>query len=94
MTPNEHTSQTLTDTINWHPAAKAQDFPENGGACVYIEGKQIAVFNFSARNEWYACPFHKKTFSLSTGKSLNGDTCDIDTYPIRVEEGVVYIGLS
>jgi nitrite reductase (NADH) small subunit len=41
-----------------------------------------------------ACPFHKKTFSLSTGKNLNGDTCDIDTYPIRVDEGVVYIGLS
>ncbi|CAD5264532.1 MULTISPECIES: nitrite reductase small subunit NirD [unclassified Imperialibacter] len=122
MTANQHTSQTLTDTVNWHLAARVEDFPENGGACVYVEGKQIAVFNFSARNEWYACqnmcphkqqmilsrgmigsqaeepkvacPFHKKTFSLLTGKSLNGDTCDIDTYPIRVEEGVVYIGLS
>ena len=41
-----------------------------------------------------ACPFHKKTFSLATGKNLNGDTCDITTYPIVVEDGMVYVGLS
>ena len=62
------------------------------------KGKQIAVFHFARRNEWYACqnlcphkmqmilsrgmigsekgepkvacPFHKKTFSLKTGKNL------------------------
>jgi nitrite reductase (NADH) small subunit len=122
MTTDEHSSQILTDRISWYPAAKIEDFPENGGACVYVEGKQIAVFNFLARNEWYACqnmcphkqqmilsrgmigtqaeepkvacPFHKKTFSLSTGKNLNGDTCDITTYPIKVENGLVYVGLS
>jgi nitrite reductase (NADH) small subunit len=41
-----------------------------------------------------ACPFHKKTFSLKTGENLNGDTCAITTYPIKVEDGFVYIGFD
>lgn len=40
-----------------------------------------------------ACPYHKKTFSLVTGENLNGDDYRIDTYPVRVEDGFVYIGL-
>ena len=39
-----------------------------------------------------ACPFHKRTFSLLTGECLNGDECSIQTYPIKVENEVVYIG--
>ncbi len=38
-----------------------------------------------------ACPFHKKTFSLITGECLNGDECAIKTYPVKVENGFVYI---
>jgi nitrite reductase (NADH) small subunit len=38
-----------------------------------------------------ACPFHKKTFSLASGKCLSGDECSIKTYPVRVENGKVYI---
>ena len=41
-----------------------------------------------------ACPFHKKTFSLATGECLNGDECSIQTYPVKVENGLVYIGLK
>ncbi len=41
-----------------------------------------------------ACPFHKKTFSLKTGENLNGDTCTISTYPVKVEDGYVYIGFD
>lgn len=41
-----------------------------------------------------ACPFHKKTFSLKDGKNLTGDVCDIATYPIKVEDGNVYVGFS
>ena len=40
-----------------------------------------------------ACPFHKKTFSLLTGECLTGDEYQIKTYPVKVEEGKVYIGL-
>lgn len=41
-----------------------------------------------------ACPFHKKTFSLATGECLNGDECNIKTYPVKIEEGFVFIGLT
>ncbi len=41
-----------------------------------------------------ACPFHKKTFSLQTGKNLNGDECDLATYPVKIEAGIVYVGFS
>lgn len=40
-----------------------------------------------------ACPFHKKTFSLVTGECLSGDECAIRTYPVKVEKGMVYIGI-
>jgi nitrite reductase (NADH) small subunit len=39
-----------------------------------------------------ACPYHKRTFSLLTGECLNADECAIQTYPIKVEDDVVYIG--
>jgi nitrite reductase (NADH) small subunit len=38
-----------------------------------------------------ACPFHKKTFSLQTGACLSGDEYQIKTYPIKIENGDVYI---
>jgi len=41
-----------------------------------------------------ACPFHKKTFSLLTGECLSGDDYQIKTYPIKVVEGRVYIGVE
>jgi nitrite reductase [NAD(P)H], small subunit len=41
-----------------------------------------------------ACPFHKKTFSLMNGKCLNGDECEIKTYPVKVENDKVYIGVE
>ncbi|MCV9386506.1 nitrite reductase small subunit NirD [Reichenbachiella ulvae] len=41
-----------------------------------------------------ACPFHKKTFSLQSGKNLNGDECDLATYPVKIEDGYVYVGFS
>lgn len=41
-----------------------------------------------------ACPFHKKTFSLQTGECLSGDDFTIRTYPVKVEEGIVFIGVT
>ena len=42
-----------------------------------------------------ACPFHKKTFSLVTGECLTGDECpSLLTYPVKVENGLVYIGVT
>ncbi len=41
-----------------------------------------------------ACPLHKNTFSLKTGRHLNGDLDGIATFPVKVEDGFVYIGFS
>ncbi|ASO07367.1 nitrite reductase small subunit NirD [Arenibacter algicola] len=41
-----------------------------------------------------ACPLHKNSFSLKTGKHLNGDLNSIATYPVKIENDFVYIGFS
>ena len=41
-----------------------------------------------------ACPFHKKTFSLRSGECLSGDDCRIKTYPVKMENNEVYIGIE
>ncbi len=42
-----------------------------------------------------ACPMHKHTFSLKTGKHLGGNPCmHLKTYPLKIEEGVIWIDLS
>lgn len=41
-----------------------------------------------------ACPLHKKTFSLETGENLNGDLDAIAIYPVKINEGYVYIGFE
>lgn len=38
-----------------------------------------------------ACPFHKKTFSIRTGECLSGDECSLETFAVKVENGIVYI---
>jgi nitrite reductase (NADH) small subunit len=106
----------------WYKAARASDFPENGGACVKYKDLQVAVFNFTRRNEWYACqnlcphkmqmalsrgmigslqeepkvacPFHKKNFSLRSGECLNAEEEKISVFPVKVEDGFVYIGFT
>lgn len=118
----KYTSTDTSKISTWFKAASVNVFPENGGACIKYKDLQIAVFNFTRRNEWYACqnlcphkmqmilsrgmigsvgnepkvacPFHKKSFSLKSGQNLNGDTCSIATYPIKVENGYVYIGFE
>lgn len=110
-------------TITWHQVAKVDDFPYDGGENILVEGKQIAVFYFTSRNEWFAtqnlcphkqqmvlsrgmigekagepkvaCPFHKKNFSLKSGECLDDNACgDLETYPVKVEDGNVFIGLT
>lgn len=62
---------TQEDQVNvWFKAGRINDFPENGGACLKYKDMQIAVFNFSRRNEWYACQNlcpHKMQMVLSRG---------------------------
>jgi len=41
-----------------------------------------------------ACPFHKRNFSLISGKCISGDDYTIKTYPVKVEDGYVYINVE
>lgn len=54
----------------WFKAAEISKFPKNGGACIKYKDKQIAVFNFTRENTWYACQNlcpHKMEMVLSRG---------------------------
>ena len=115
--------ETTAINVKWMAACRVEDVPGDGGACVLLDGEQIAIFYFSRRDEWYAtenrcphkqqmalsrgmtgsagpecepkvaCPFHKKTFSLRSGECLSGDDYRIRTYPVKVKNGRVYVGI-
>lgn len=111
----------IKEAATWYKAAPVKEFPNNGGLCVKIDDLQVAVFNFTSRNEWFACqnlcphklqmilsrgmigdkngipkvacPFHKKTFSLESGENLDGEEYSLQTFPVKVEDGYVYVGI-
>ena len=59
-----------TEVRNWFKVTEVSDFPSNGGLCVKYKDLQIAVFNFSRKNRWYACQNlcpHKMEMVLSRG---------------------------
>lgn len=64
------TMEMRVQTEVWHEVCQINDIPEDGGACVLLDGEQIAIFKFSRRNQLYAtqnmCP-HKKQMVLSRG---------------------------
>jgi nitrite reductase (NADH) small subunit len=41
-----------------------------------------------------ASPVYKQNFCLQTGKCLDDDTVQIPTYPVRVEQGQVQVGIA
>ena len=66
------------DATIWFKAGKVEDFPTNRGGCIKYKNKQIAIFNFARRNEWYACQNacpHKMEMVLARG--MTGSTDDI-----------------
>jgi len=59
-----------TQPLTWHLACHVHHVPADGGACALIEGRQIAIFHFARRGEWFAiqnqCP-HRQQMALSRG---------------------------
>lgn len=51
------------------------------------------ILGDAANEPKVACPMHKKNFSLRTGKCLTDDEHSIHTFPVRVENGEVYVEL-
>ena len=67
---NQYETVNLEDVKVWFNAGKTSDFPTEGGGCIKYKNKQIAVINFSRRNEWFACQNvcpHKMEMVLSRG---------------------------
>ncbi|OHX68469.1 nitrite reductase small subunit [Flammeovirga pacifica] len=63
-------NKTIEEVEVWVNAGTVNDFPKDGGSNILYEGEQIAIFNFSTLNKWFAtqnlCP-HKKQMILSRG---------------------------
>lgn len=67
---NSYKSVGIEEVNVWFGVAPIKEFPKNGGVCIKYKGIQIAVFNFSRRNEWYACQNlcpHKMEMVLARG---------------------------
>ena len=86
----------LESEVNeWFKVGKISDFPENSGACIKHNTKQIAVYNFSRTGKWYAtqnlCP-HKMEMVLSRGmigdeKGTPKVACPLHKKTFSLEDG-------
>ena len=40
------------------------------------------------------CPLHGGRFEITSGKALSAPVCvDLKTYPVKVEDGAIYVGI-
>jgi len=69
-TIDQYQNVSLENVKVWFKVSPANEFPSDGGLCVKYKDLQIAVFNFSSKNKWYACQNlcpHKMEMVLSRG---------------------------
>lgn len=50
---NQYETVHASDATIWFKAGKVEDFLTNYGGRIKYKNKQIAIFNFARRNEWY-----------------------------------------
>lgn len=92
---DKYSGTKLEDVKVWFKAAKVEDFPKDGGACIKYKNKQIAVFNFERLNKWYACQNlcpHKMEMVLSRGmigddKGIPKVACPLHKKTFSLENG-------
>ena len=73
---SKYKNTTESDVNVWFKVTTVDEFPENGGLCIKYKDKQIAVFNFTRKNSWYACQNvcpHKLEMVLSRGMLGDAD---------------------
>lgn len=67
---SQYETVTENEVKTWFRVGDVNDFPENAGACIKYNTKQIAVYNFTRKEKWYACQNicpHKMEMVLSRG---------------------------
>jgi len=92
---NQYKTVRLDEVNIWFKAGKTTEFPVDGGSCIKYKNKQIAVINFSRRNEWYACQNlcpHKMEMVLSRGMIGSADeipkiACPMHKKTFSLEDG-------
>ncbi len=75
---NQYKTVHPTEVKTWFKAGKTTDFSTNRGSCIKYKNRQIAIFNFARRDQWYACQNlcpHKMEMVISRG--ILGSTEDI-----------------
>ncbi|MEZ7515803.1 nitrite reductase small subunit NirD [Flavobacterium frigidarium] len=73
---DKYTTVLAANVTTWFKAGTVKDFPSNRGGCIKYKDKQIAIFNFERRNQWYACQNacpHKLEMVLSRGMTGSAD---------------------
>lgn len=73
MNIKELTDKTIT--AQWIEVAPVSKFPQNAGRCFKHGDLQIAIFNYTRKDKWFACQNlcpHKQEMVLSRG--MLGDT--------------------
>lgn len=79
-----------------------------GGKSICLIGYEGDIFALSAKcphaggdlsagwckNDELICPVHRYSYNLQTGKGAEGQNDYIDVFPVKVEDGHVYVGIS
>jgi nitrite reductase/ring-hydroxylating ferredoxin subunit len=79
-----------------------------GSKNICLVGYEGKIFALSARcphaggdlsagwckDEKLVCPIHRYSYSLQTGKGSEGQNDYIDTYPVKIKENDIYIGIT
>ncbi|WP_031428833.1 nitrite reductase small subunit NirD [Flavimarina sp. Hel_I_48] len=92
---NNYNTVRPSEAATWVKVGNINDFPENGGACIKHQNKQIAVFNFTLKSSWYACQNlcpHKMEMVLSRGmigdmESIPKVACPLHKKTFSLEDG-------
>jgi nitrite reductase/ring-hydroxylating ferredoxin subunit len=66
---------------------------------VYALGSKCPHAGADLINGWcnngkLVCPFHRYSYDLATGRGSPGQNDYIDSYPVKISEQTVYIGVS
>ena len=73
-------------------------FRTRGGAVHAVDGtcphRGAPLADGILAGDRIVCPFHAMRFELASGKCDRPETCPIDVYPTRVQDGWIHVNLA